>query len=389
MNDLVNRALLPTGLRDMLPPDAAIEADVVHGVMAVFAAHGYDRVKPPLIEFEDSLLADGGAIAAQTFRVMDPLAQRMMGVRPDMTPQIARIATTRLNHAPRPLRLSYAGQVLRVKGSQLRPERQFAQAGIELIGSDVAAADVEAVVVAAAALRRVGVAELSVDLGHPRLVPLICEAMDVSLRGVPGAPKSVPILADALDHKDATAVAALGGPAAAMLGALLQACGPADAALERLAAIDLPAAAAQERDRLAAVVAGIRAAAPDLPLTLDPVENRGFAYHTGIIFTIFSRHLGAELGCGGRYLAAGREPAVGTTLFMDSVLAAVPERARPRRVYVPLGSAAAAVARLQTEICVTIAGLEPVADVHAEARRLGCGEVLIAGEVVSANEGGR
>ena len=81
---------------------------------------GYQRVKPPLLEFEDSLLAgSGAAVAEQTFRLMDPDSQRMMGLRADTTPQVARIATTRLAGAPRPLRLSYAGQCLRVRGSQL------------------------------------------------------------------------------------------------------------------------------------------------------------------------------------------------------------------------------------------------------------------------------
>ena len=84
-------------------------------------------------------------MAPHTFRLMDPVSQRMMAVRADMTLQVARIATTRLDNAPRPLRLSYAGQVLRVRGSQLRPERQFGQAGIELIGVDNAAADAEVI----------------------------------------------------------------------------------------------------------------------------------------------------------------------------------------------------------------------------------------------------
>ena len=109
--------------------------------MEVFAAHGYQRVKPPLLEFEDSLLAgSGAAVAEQTFRLMDPDSQRMMGLRADTTPQVARIATTRLASAPRPLRLSYAGQCLRVRGTQLAPDRQVAQAGIELIGCDNPAA---------------------------------------------------------------------------------------------------------------------------------------------------------------------------------------------------------------------------------------------------------
>ena len=94
MTEFPNRALLPAGLRDILPPFASHEAEVVSRLMAVFEAFGYDRVKPPLIEFEDSLLTEaGGAVAKQTFRVMDPVTQRMMGVRSDMTPPVARIAS--------------------------------------------------------------------------------------------------------------------------------------------------------------------------------------------------------------------------------------------------------------------------------------------------------
>ena len=94
------------------------------------------------------------------FRVMDPVSQRMMGIRPDITPQIARIAGARLRHAPRPLRLGYAGDVLRVRGTQLRPERQFTQAGVELIGVDAPAADAEVIVMAAGALADLGVGGL-------------------------------------------------------------------------------------------------------------------------------------------------------------------------------------------------------------------------------------
>src|SRR5689334_12708522 len=134
--DLPNHpALLPAGLRDLLPSEAETEAAAVDALMEVFAAHRYERVKPPLLEFEDSLLAgSGAAVAEQTFRLMDPVSQRMMGLRADTTPQVARIAATRLGLEVRPLRLCYAGQVLRVRGSQLAPERQMAQAGIELIG---------------------------------------------------------------------------------------------------------------------------------------------------------------------------------------------------------------------------------------------------------------
>ena len=146
--------LLPAGLKDGLPPDAAFEAAMVERLMACFAAWGYERVKPPLIEFEDALLSGmGAAMASDTFRLMDPVSQRMMGVRADITPQVGRIAASRLKGSARPLRLSYAGQVLRVKGEQMRPDRQIGQAGVELIGIASAAADAEVVLLAAEALQ--------------------------------------------------------------------------------------------------------------------------------------------------------------------------------------------------------------------------------------------
>src|SRR5260370_26451836 len=149
MNDAPHLALLPGGIYDLLPPEAEMEAAVTARLMGVLGAYGYERVKPPLVEFEETLLSEAGAaMASDTFRMMDPISHRMIGVRADMTPQVARIAATRLLHKPRPLRLSYAGQVLRVKGSQMPPERQIGQAGAELIGASRPGAHVEVVAVA-------------------------------------------------------------------------------------------------------------------------------------------------------------------------------------------------------------------------------------------------
>src|SRR3546814_8738688 len=94
MTDHAEKGLLPAGLQDVLPPLAAHESAVVERLIACFQAQGYERVKPPLLEFEEALLTGAGAaVASQTFRLMDPVSQRMMGLRADMTPQVARIAT--------------------------------------------------------------------------------------------------------------------------------------------------------------------------------------------------------------------------------------------------------------------------------------------------------
>ncbi len=374
MNDAANKALLPDGLRDVLPPGAAHEAAVAAGLVAAFAARGYERVDPPLVEFEDSLLDGAGrAMAPSTFRLMDPVSQRMMGVRADMTPQVARIAATRLAAAPRPLRLAYAGNVLRVKGSQLRPERQFIQAGAEIIGADEPEADAEIIAMAAEALGAAGVADVSVDINLPTLAPALCEPLGLDA----GAAAA---LRAALDSKDSAGVAALGGKAAVTLGALLQAAGPAGPALAALEALDLPGAAAAERTRLGAVLEILGRIAPALSVTVDPLEHRGFEYQTGLSFTLFARGVRGEMGRGGRYhVNSTRDPATGFSLFLDSVLRALPPPDRESRLYLPHGNTGAAQ---RGQGWVTVAGLAPEDDPEAEARRQGCTHILKGDSIV-------
>lgn len=376
-----NRALLPAGLRDLLPPDAETEASAVEALMEVFASHGYQRVKPPLLEFEDSLLAgSGAAVAEQTFRLMDPVSQRMMGLRADTTPQVARIATTRLAHVPRPLRLSYAGQCLRVRGSQLAPDRQIAQAGIELIGCDNPAADAEIVLVGAEALASVGLTRTSFDLTLPTLVPVLLDDA-----GCEGATRAA--LARALDRKDAAAVARHGGGLAQTLNELLMAAGPADRALEALETVHLPPAARGLARRLAAAVAAIRARAPTLRLTIDPVEFRGFRYETGVSVTIYAPGRHEELGRGGRYVCGDTEPATGLTLFPDAVLRAAPPREARQRLYVPLDADADEAARMRRLGYATIEALSADEDPLTEARRLLCSHILRNGSAVPITPG--
>ena len=369
-----NPALLPAGLRDLLPPEAETEASAVEALMTVFAAHGYQRVKPPLLEFEDSLLAgSGAAVADQTFRLMDPDSHRMMGLRADTTPQVARIAITRLGAAPRPLRLSYAGQCLRVRGTQLDPDRQIAQAGVELIGHDSPEADAENVIVAAEALAAVGLTRVSFDLTLPMLVPSLLD--DAGLTG----PDRV-ALSRALDRKDAVAVSQHGGALAPVLTDLLLAAGPADRALAALAAAKLPKLAGALAERVAATVAAIRSASPEIRLTVDPVEFRGFRYESGVSVTVYAPGRHEELGRGGRYICGDNEPATGLTLYPDAILrVASPRQARPR-VFVPFGSDRIAVAQLRADGFATVAALAMAADNIAEANRLGCSHILRDGK---------
>ncbi|MCB4823877.1 ATP phosphoribosyltransferase regulatory subunit [Roseicella aerolata] len=392
-NDLPPTGLLPAGLMDLLPPEAEREAALVEILMAAFGAHGYERVKPPLLEFEDSLLAgSGAAVAEQTFRLMDPVSQRMMGLRADTTPQVARIAATRLGLEARPLRLCYAGQVLRVRGTQIAPERQLPQVGIELIGSEAAAADAEVAVVAAEALARAGVTGITLDISLPTMAGTLLEAAGLTLealeaRGVKPKPARdmVAALRQGIDRKDPVAVLTIAERAAPLavdladlLPRLLQAAGPADAALAALAGMPLPPAARAIADNAVAVIAAIRARDPGLRITLDPMEFRGFQYHTGVAFTVFGPGTTGELGRGGRYRSLGEEPATGMSLYPDAVQRAAPVVAPRPRIFAPLNTTEAELAPLRAQGFATVYALSP-----ADApRALRCTHILRDGQAV-------
>lgn len=374
---MTDRALLPTGLEDVLPIDAEFEANVVDHLMRTFNSHGYDRVKPPLIEFEDNLLQGSGlAIAAQTFRVMDPISQRMLGIRPDMTVQVERIATSRLINTPRPLRLSYQGQVLRVKGSQLRPERQFGQAGVELIGSDSHASDAEVIQLALEALNKAGVTGLSVDLGLPRLIPALCDSLKMDSA-------SQKVLREALDRKDASSVKELGGDLSDLFSTLLDSAGPADTGIEILRNLVLSGESAQLRDRLLCVYDLVCTQDTNISLTVDPVENRGYEYHSGVTYTFYAKGASGELGRGGRYIAGSGEPATGFTLFIDSLMRALPKATPQDKIFVPFGTDVQTVIALRNEGQTCVNGLEEVSDAKAEGLRIGCSHILLNGNTLS------
>ena len=339
MNNKTHRGLLPNGLGDTLPPEAEFEAQITETLMASFTKYGYERVKPPLIEFEDVLLSGSGKkMAKQTFRMMDPISQRMLGVRADMTLQIARIASTRLADISRPIRLSYAGQVLRVKGSALRPKRQFGQIGIEVIGTLSPQADAEIILASAQALTCLGITDLSIDLCLPTLIPTICKSLKIT------SPQIIDRLSVALDHKDIPAIEIIEKEiltdSSKIFSTLLRAVGPVDNALSILEEVILPENAINELNKLSDIICCLKDRAPNLTITIDPVETRGYEYHTGVTFTFFALNVRGELGRGGRYLVDDvnknkmPEPATGASLYLDTILRALPTPKKRDRVLV-------------------------------------------------------
>ena len=355
--------LLPEGLRDRLPPQAEAASRLMHRVIVAIGRHGYERVSPPLAEFEEQLVRQLKSARPQDLlRFVDPVSQRTLALRPDITAQVGRIAATRMGHRPRPLRLAYGGPVLKLRATQLRPERELSQAGAELIGSDSVAA------VAIDALEAAGVRDIGVDLTLPDLVETVAAGP------MPLPSGRIDTVRDLLDAKDAGGLAAQG--AAAYLP-FIAAAGPLDAALERLRAID----GSHALDTWLAGIAGIaEAVGARATLTLDPTERHGFEYQSWIGFSLFGAGVSGEIGRGGSYTVmhpgGGEEAAVGFSLYLDPLVDAGLGLVATRRLFLPRGADPAAAAMLRADGWTTIAALSEEDDAAA----LGCTHILQQGE---------
>lgn len=352
-------ALLPNGFVDLLPPEAEQEARAIAILMQNFAAFGYNRVKPPLVEFEDSLLAPGpgASLANETFRLMDPITHRMMGIRSDITPQTARIASARLGGEPRPLRLAYANDVLRTKANQQRTERQFCQVGCEIIGAPDVEADIEACVLAVKGLKALGMKDITIDFALPLVRGKVFAAAKVDVKEQARISKS-------LERRDQDILKSQKGGLKAQVKALLDASGNAAATLKKLSAAELPKSALADVQAATQIFKGTQRAFDelgfdDVTITCDALESKGFEYHGAFAFMLFAKGVRGELGRGGRYdVKFGEngkgESATGFTLYMDTIRRALPALEKKKIVKVAASESWQRIEKLQKEGAVVV-----------------------------------
>lgn len=308
--------LLPNGFYDELASHAKERMHSIHLLLTHMMDAGYELVDPPLLEFEDTLFEGAGsALAEETFRVMDPKSHRMMGIRADMTVQVARIARTRLHTEARPLRLAYAGQVLRVKGDGLYGQRQLWQTGMELVGSDTLESELEVLGLALASLKTLGIQkDVCVDFTIPQLVPRVLESLHI-----PQAERQA--ILHALDKKDGATIKRLVSQSVASQLLPLLAL---DTSLEQLQDMEMPTDMQALCARLGRMIAALEKKKTNVHISVDVLESLKFPYHTGIAFSIFAKGAKSELARGGKYHIAcssdKEEPACGVTFYVNELL---------------------------------------------------------------------
>jgi ATP phosphoribosyltransferase regulatory subunit len=307
-------------MRDLLPEEARSRRALARRILDRFALAGYALVTPPAFEFADVLERGLGALdPTEVLRFVEPESGEVAALRPDVTPQIARMIATRLHDRPPPYRLCYEGTVLRRRSGRARKHRQIPQAGVELAGITGPDGDLELLALAEASLAAAGLEAFTIDLGSAGIARALLEGADAEV-----AVAVTRALAMKNEDELRARVEAAGLPFGASLRALVRLHGGRDALVEgeRLLA-STPAAAPLAR-LLELYDAAIARGLSSANLSVDLGEVRGFAYYTGTIFHIYAPGPGEAIGAGGRYdelLArfGAPMPAMGFAFDLDSL----------------------------------------------------------------------
>lgn len=369
--------LLPDGVQDILPAGAARLESLRRRLLDLFKVHGYELVMPPLMEYLESLLTGSGHdLDLMTFKITDQLSGRLMGVRADITPQVARLDAHCLP-SPHAARYCYAGTVLNTRPQSLEASRNPVQIGAELYGHAGVAADIEVLRLMLDMLAASGIAEPHLDLGHVGIFRQLARAAGLDAH-------TESRLFDIYQRKSLPELQALAAdlPKAdwfAALGELSGDTGVLAVAAERLD--DAPASVRQALADLSAVVGAIRVSHPAVRLSVDLSELRGYHYHTGLVFAAYVSDSATEIAKGGRYdhigEAFGRaRPATGFSADLKSLLAHATAPEPVRRVLAPAGTESgllAAIAGLRAAGTVVVQALPGD---QAAAADLGCNAVL-------------
>lgn len=376
--------LLPEGIEEIFPDEAERLEDLGRRLIDRFRTWGYRLVAPPMVDYLDSLLTgSGNALDLQTLKFPDPVSGRLMGLRADMTPQVARI-DARTAGGEVPSRLCYLGAVIRGVSGHLQKNRNPLQIGAELYGHSGRAATEEVISLMLEMLSDAKVNRVHLDLGHVGIYRAL--ALEAGL-GVEDEDR----LFDVLQRKDATELEVLLSESSIpeklkpLLRMLPNLHGPLEIlekARDCLSAGGPSVLAALEE--LSALGLSLQARDPALPLHVDLAELRGYRYHTGIVFAAFVPGVGSEIARGGRYDDIGRvfgcaRPAVGFSADLKTLarLGSKAEGQSLRKVFAPDAKDETLdrrVAALRAEGWIVVRSL---GGPEEKPDRLGCGHRLV------------
>ncbi|WP_148254581.1 ATP phosphoribosyltransferase regulatory subunit [Aidingimonas lacisalsi] len=337
---IADRWLLPDGMDEVLPPQAARMEELRRALLDLYYRWGYDQVMPPPVEFLNSLLTGTGTdLDLQTFKLTDQLTGRMMGVSADVTPQVARMDAHSLKRQG-PVRLSYCTNVLRAKADQYQGGRSPVQVGVELFGHAGQQADLEILRLALSSLVVAGGSEIHLALGHIGIYRSLVQAAELDAAQERAIFEALELKSPGdltRRVKESVSDSAL----SEMLVALAELHGGTEVLEEaRSVFTEAPAAVEAALDQLETLIAGVRSDYPDVDLYIDLAELRGYQYHTGMMFAAYVPGYGQAIAKGGRYDDTGRafgraRPATGFSMDLKLLASLAIEPSSPDGIWAP------------------------------------------------------
>jgi ATP phosphoribosyltransferase regulatory subunit len=369
--------LLPEYLEDVLPAEALRIEQLRRKLLDLFHVHGYQYVIPPMLEYMESLITGvGHDLDLATFKVVDQLTGRLMGVRADMTPQVARIDAHLLNHQG-VTRLCYAGSVLRTKPDGLAQTREPLQLGAELYGHAGVESDIEVQRLLIAALQTIGITKIHMDFSHVGIFENLVktgqvngnleQALHLALQSKDqSAVKQLTVDLDVTTREALIQLMTLNGDKA-----ILE---QAQKVLPQTPEIQLALASLA---KVSAALEGLGVA-----VSFDLSELRGYHYHSGIVFAAYAQGYKGPLALGGRYDEVGvtfgrARPATGFSLDLRGVVTALSPAGLPSAILAPAdedGALQMKIAQLRTEGHVVVQALP---DVLLNTNELNCKQKLV------------
>lgn len=314
----MHKWLLPEYIEDLLPPTALRMENLRHAILNLFRVHGYELVTPPLVEYIESLLTGAGSdLDLKTFKLVDQITGKTMGIRADITPQVARIDAHLLNRQG-VTRLCYAGSVLHTLPDGTSRSRELMQLGAELYGHASFEADVEIQKIMLNALKLVGISDLHLDIGHAGVFRGLLSYANIDAA-------QVPALFTALQAKDVTSLRELTAHLDVHIQdafcALPRLYGGVEVLEEAFRVLPSQLEISQALEELKAITNELKG---DANINIDLAELRGYHYHSGVIFAVYHQNHPVPLAQGGRYdeigISFGRaRPATGFSLDLREI----------------------------------------------------------------------
>ncbi len=369
--------LLPEFIEDVLPTEAARIEQLRRDLLDLFKVHGYQYVIPPTLEYLESLITGTGHdLDLATFKVVDQLTGRLMGIRADMTPQAARIDAHMLNQQG-VSRLCYAGTVLRTKPDGLARTREPLQLGAELFGHAGIESDVEIQRLMIKSLQLLGLKQIHIDFSHVAIFESLVKAGNINA-------DLEQALYAALQSKDKAAVASLAKDLdAAIQQALLSLTelngdvGILDKALKVLPQLPEIAQALANLSAVACKLADL-----NVQVSFDLGELRGYHYHSGIVFAAYARGYTGPVALGGRYdevgVAFGRaRPATGFSIDLRGIVTALSPASLPKTVLAPEDNDIALLAKIEALRAEGLVVIQVLPHSQVSAEELNCDTQLV------------